>query len=246
MDKNSINKYLRKLGFEVHGVGYIQKMQKSSFKEDAFIKQKEITGTKVSCIFDIGANRGDTVMQYHNLFQSATIYAFEPFPDSYRIMAQKVKGLQNIVLVQKAIADKTGKSVLFVNNSVDTNSLLPSKTTGISSDKMVANKGQIEVDVYTIDQFCTDNSIDHIDILKLDIQGGELAALKGCTKMLAGKKIDLIYTETYFIQQYVGHPLFHEISGYLNQHDYHIQDLYDPYYGKGAIAWCDAIFLPGT
>ena len=246
MNKEIINKYCRKFGFEIHGTGYMQSIHKGIFKENAFTKQKDILEGNVSCIFDIGANRGDTVRHYRSLFPNAAIYAFEPFPGTFDIMVNNIKGLNKIYPFQKAMGEKNGKSVMYVNNSEDTNSLLPSHITGLSSDKQVANKGQIEVEVCTIDQFCTDNKISQIDILKLDIQGSELAAMKGCEKMLAEKKIKLIYTETFFVQQYLGNPLFHDICGFLHQHDYHIQDLYDPYYGKGSIAWCDTIFLPGA
>ena len=41
MNKNSINKFTRKFGFEIHGTGYIQSIKKSSFKEDS-LKFSEI------------------------------------------------------------------------------------------------------------------------------------------------------------------------------------------------------------
>lgn len=244
MTKEYLNKYFRKFGFEIHGSAYMQAIKKASFQDDAFDKQKELLNDDVSCILDIGANQGDVVLKYKLLFPSARIYAFEPYPDSYNRMICKVKEHKEIKTIQKAVGDKKVKSTLYVNNSVDTNSLLPSTVTGLSSDKMVATKGKIDVDVCTIDDFCNENSINKIDILKLDIQGGELAALKGCKKALTEKRIRLIYLEAYFVKQYVGHPLFHEVAAYLNQYGYRLQDLYNPFYGKGSIAWCDAIFLP--
>ena len=44
MNKAFINNITRKMGFEVHGNGFIQSIRKSSFKEDAFRKQQEILG----------------------------------------------------------------------------------------------------------------------------------------------------------------------------------------------------------
>jgi hypothetical protein len=131
-----------------------------------------------------------------------------------------------------------------VNTNVDTNSLLESIKMGLSSDKQVENKNQIEVDVWTIDDFCRDNNIEKIDILKLDIQGGELAALIGAEKLLKEKNIRLIYTEAFFRQQYADQPLLYDIAKYLERFGYHLQDIYSPIYGKGSITWCDAIFLP--
>ena len=104
--------------------------------------------------------------------------------------------------------------------------------------------GQTIINTETIDSFCSGHKIDKIDILKMDIQGAELMALMGAKKLFEGKKIDLIYTETYFRRQYNNQPLFYEISKFLADYGYYLQDVYSPIYGNGSIAWCDAIFLP--
>jgi len=244
MKKSLINKYLRKFGIELHGTGYMQSLQKSSFSEDAFDKQKEILGRNATVIFDIGANRGEVTLKYKSLFSSAAIYAFEPFSGSFGILQSRIQGLHNIHTFQKAISDSNGTFTFYVNKNIDTNSLLKSQKMGLNSDSEVRNISSIQVETITIDEFCVTNNIKEIDILKLDIQGGELAALKGAEKLLALKKIHLIYTEAYFKQQYEQQPLFFEIATFLQEHNYYLQDLYNPIYGKGSIAWCDAIFLP--
>jgi FkbM family methyltransferase len=241
--KSFINKICRRFGFEVHGTGYMQALQKSTFQEDAFNKQTEFIKS-ANIIFDIGANSGQISLQYNSLFPSAIIHAFEPFPDMYKTLCENTGQLHNISAHQVAVGEKKGKSIFFVNHNVDTNSLLEPQKIGLSSDKQVVNKDKIEVDVISIDEFCEANSVNQIDILKLDIQGGELAALEGAKKMLGAKNIKLIYTEAYFRKQYVGQPLFHDISSYLEQYGYFVQDIYNPIYGKGSIAWCDAVFLP--
>jgi FkbM family methyltransferase len=191
----------------------------------------------------VGANVGDIALRYNELFPNASICAFEPFPDSFELLKSNITGRVTIKPYQKAIAAVAGEQTFFVNYNADTNSLLPSQKMGLSSDKQVANKSEITVDVWTIDDFCKNENIEFIDILKLDIQGGELAALKGACNLLSKKKIGLIYTEAYFRQQYIDQPLFHDISKYLEQFGYFIQDIYSPIYGKGNLAWCDAIFL---
>ena len=243
MNKAFVNKFCSKFGFEIHGNGFIQSLQKSSFKDDAFIKQKEIAGSNASVIFDVGANVGDISLQYNTIFPKATVYAFEPFPDSFNALQQKMDGIKNVVLYQLAIGENEEKKKFYVNYNADTNSLLEPTKIGLSSDKQVANKSEIEVDVATIDKFCAKNNINQIDILKLDIQGGELAALKGAKDMLAANKITIIYTEAYLREQYVQQPLLFDIAIYLQQFGYAMQDIYNPIYGKGSLAWCDAIFI---
>lgn len=244
MDKNHLNGIFRKFGFEVHGNGYMQSIRKAEFKEDAFGVQARLMQGSVGTIFDVGANNGDTVLAYASLFPEAEIYAFEPFPDTYKGMVENIGNKAKLHPFEKAVSDQVGTSVFHVNNSVDTNSLLASKEMGLNSDRQVQNKGVIEVGTITIDNFCSEHKIRQIDILKLDIQGGELAALKGAESLLKQKKIRLIYSETYFRQQYVDQPLMYDIANYVNQFGYNLQDLYNPIYGNGSIAWCDVIFLP--
>ena len=58
-------------------------------------------------------------------------------------------------------------------------------------------KGYVEIDVQTqsIDNFCSKNNINCIDLLKLDTEGNEFNVLQGAEKFLSGNKIKVIYTE---------------------------------------------------
>ena len=244
MKKETINKILRRFGVELHGLGYIQSLKKSDFQENAFDVQQKLMLNAPNVIFDIGANRGDTAIKYSNLFPKATIFAFEPFEETFKKLKDNVKDYPNINIYNFAISDKIGETFFYSNKNEDTNSILPSSKIGLSSDEQVKTIGQTIINTDTIDAFCLSHKIDKIDILKMDIQGAELMALTGAKKILAEKKIDLIYTETYFRRQYNTQPLFHEISKFLADYGYYLQDVYAPIYGNGSIAWCDSIFLP--
>jgi FkbM family methyltransferase len=243
--KEILNKILRKFGAEVHGLGYLQSMQKTEFKSDAFSLQKEILhDKKIKTIFDAGANRGDVVAYYKDAFPEATIYAFEPFPDSFQILADRFSADKKVNCIQLAVTDKEGFLPFYVNNNVDTNSLLKSAKMGLSSDRQVENRSVINVMGTKLDEFCKQHDILEIDILKMDVQGGEFAVLKGAEDLLQGKRIKLLYLETYYLEQYENQPLFHDISKLLHGFGYYLQDIYHPIYGKGSIAWSDVIFLP--
>src|SRR5258706_1997858 len=53
------------------------------------------------------------------------------------------------------------------------------------------------VSVISLDDYCAQRAIDHIDMLKLDIEGGEYAALLGAESLLKRKAIKLIFLELY-------------------------------------------------
>ena len=242
--KRIINKYLRKFGVELHGLGYLQSLAKGEFTKDAFEVQKDLsTGKNIRTIFDVGANRGDVTGRYRELFPDAVIYAFEPFPLSFETLRDRYGRFASVRCEPVGLSDKEETRQFYVNRNVDTNSLLKPAKTGLSSDAQVANESVIDIRTTTIDIYCKANNIAQIDILKLDIQGGELAALKGAAGLLAEKRIGLIYSEVYFLEQYEAHPLFHEISRFLHSHGYYLQDIYSPIYGAGSLAWADAIFL---
>ena len=52
---------------------------------DSFTAQKALfDGSDCRVIFDVGAYVGKVTIIYRDLFPEATIYSFEPFPDSFR------------------------------------------------------------------------------------------------------------------------------------------------------------------
>ena len=243
MNKDRINRYLGKFGVELHGKGYLQSLAKGEFRQDSFIVQQEmLNDKKVKTIFDIGANRGDVTARYYSLFPDASIYAFEPFEASFTSFQHRYRDNKLVHPYQLAVASSGGTKTFYVNNSVDTNSLLKPQKAGIASDKQVENRSVINVQSVTLDSFCETNNIDRIDILKMDIQGGELDALKGAEGLLSRGQVKLIYSEVFFVEQYESQPLFHDISKYLFNYGYQLKDIYDPYYGNGCMAWADAIF----
>lgn len=241
--KNKLNNFLKPFNIQVHGLGYLQALAKGDFKKNEFDFFKEIFGNKELVIYDVGANRGSTIDSFLKIFPASKIIAFEPYPQLADEITAKHSGNRNVVIDNCGISNINGECLFYVNKSIDTSSFLISKLTGLNSDAQVKNLEQITVPVKTIEESLKEQKLYHINILKLDIQGSELNALQGAEKLLADKKIDLVYTEAYFIQQYVGQPLFPEIAAYLLNLGYALQDIYNPIYGKGKLAWCDAVFV---
>lgn len=243
--KQFINNILSKFGLELHGKNYISKLKSESVSKNPFNFQKEffqIKGVSPEIIFDLGANTGITINKYLNLFPKAILHAFEPTIELKEILENNFSLNKNVKLNYKAVSDKNGISIFYKNKVNDTNSLLPSAIIGASSDDACKNLYSYEVETITLDKYCSDNDIKCIDILKMDIQGAELHALKGATDLLKNKKIKLIYTELYFKEQYKNQPLFNEIYSFLKSYDFNLQDFYNPYYVDNELAWCDIIF----
>jgi FkbM family methyltransferase len=241
--KHTINRYLRRFNVELHGIGYLQSLAKGDFKKNEYDFFKHCFGNKPIVIFDVGANRGNTINAFFKTFPSAQIYAFEPIDELCQTIVGKFGNIPNLKLHCKGISDKEEEITFYVNKSLDTSSFLPSQKTGLNSDAQVKTVREIKVVVTTIEEIVVRENVSHIHILKLDIQGSELKALKGAASLLANQKIDIIYTEAYFIQQYKEQPLFYDIADFLKVHGYVLQDIYNPIYGQNKLAWCDAVFV---
>jgi FkbM family methyltransferase len=245
--KNKINKILRKFNIELHGLGYLQALGKNEFKnsENSFYLKVFNSNIKELRIFDVGANQGITISNFLTLFPNAYIHAFEPYELYSLELIEKFKINPKVNINAIGISDQIGEQIFNINKSIDTSSLLNSKKTGLNSDEQVKTLNKIKVQLTTIDDFMKNNNIEQINILKLDIQGSELNALVGAKIGLENKKIDIIFTEAYFIQQYENQPLFVDIVNYLSRFGYVIQDIYNPIYGMSKLAWCDVMFIRG-
>lgn len=204
----------------------------------------------VETIFDIGANIGQTVVKYTRFFPESRIYSFEPFPDSFQKLRRRFEENSLVEAVQFAISNKVSKRKFYVNQNSVTNSLLPTvddiEYVDYWCDKPndVRNITTIEVPVTTIDEFCKQNSIDELQIVKMDIEGGELMALEGATEKLNQEAISLIFTEVCFIPIFEGHSLFYEIWDFLSDYEYTLFNVYNLTYTKnGQLRSGDAIFI---
>lgn len=130
-------------------------------------------------MLDVGAYCCSFSLFHRALFQR--VYAFEPFPDNYRACLRNIAlsgAGDRVVAINAALADQPGLSRLFVATA-DTHSL-------------VASGGEsIEVRVETIDRALeTETAL--VSLIKLDIEGGEINALRGARAILDRDSPDLI------------------------------------------------------
>ncbi len=144
-----------------------------------------------------------------------------------------------------AIANTTGTREFYVNYPRESSSLLLcAKFARRYYPIDVKRKSKIEVSVTTIDDFCSDNAIYKIDILKMDIQGAELITLQGATEKLKQGLIAIIYTEVMFVPHYEGGPVFYEVCNFLSNYGYTLFDIYNNFHARnGQLSYGDAIFV---
>lgn len=138
-------------------------------------------------VFDVGANLGEwsfTVSRY--LDGRAKIFMFEPQPACRLRLEPMIE--MGAVLTQAAVGETDGEAILFTpdpNGTGGNASLHRRRDTYFSQGKFATMK----VNVVTIDRFMEMQCLTKIDFLKMDIEGNELAALRGAKKAMQQKAI---------------------------------------------------------
>lgn len=234
--KNFIKRLLEKYGIRLNFI-------KNLWYLNSFQIVKNLTTKQNPIIFDIGACDGSSIFQFKKLFPESIIYSFEPYPDTYGHLAKFSEKYSDVYHYNFALSNNNGIMNFFVNKSKATNSLLKPIITNSFVDEHTVPEENIKVVTKTLDTFLAENKINEIDILKIDVQGGELLVFEGAKETLKNKKVKIIYAEIWFIEGYKGQPLYHDIASYLATFGYFPFGIYNMHYRKdGHFIWGDSIF----
>jgi FkbM family methyltransferase len=222
----------------------VRRYRPSAF--DGFAAQRFLlreTGCRV--VFDVGAYEGEVTAAYADAFPKATVHAFEPFPPTYELLSSRLQANSNIRLVNAAVSSRKGEAIFHVNKHASTNSLLPRPATGRRYySQNGAASHTITVPTITLDEYCSERQFPAPDILKLDIQGNELEALRGAEQLLGSGDVSLIYTEVMFVPHYEGGVLFNTLCLHLLERGYTLFNLYDLHWASiGQLRFGDALFV---
>lgn len=122
---------------------------------------------------DVGANIGYfTLIASKLVGESGHVYAFEPNPSSFAILKRNVEenGLHNVTIEQKAVTNLSGREEFWSDKG---NSYAWKKERARTA---------FSADCVSLDEYFQGR---HIDLMKMDIDGGETKALEGGSKTLS-------------------------------------------------------------
>ena len=160
---------------------------------NSFSKPAAERSRNMPVIFDVGSNIGDYAKLLRQYHPTAAIHCFEPNPTTFAVLQKNLPAEQN--LNNLGLSNAPGELKLFFqkDNSTSVQATLdPEILKNIAGSK---DLHAVVVQLKTIDQYCTEKGITHIDFLKIDTEGFELEALQGATELLHAKKIRCIQFE---------------------------------------------------
>lgn len=125
-------------------------------------------------MIDVGAHTGSSLVPYAQA--GWTVFAFEPDPANRikldTVMRANPSQFKHVTVSDKAVSDRVEDGVAFFASD---------ESTGISSLSAFRDTHQevAQISTTTLDTVREDHGIDHIDFLKIDVEGHEMAVLKG-------------------------------------------------------------------
>ncbi|MCX6815400.1 MAG: FkbM family methyltransferase [Candidatus Aenigmarchaeota archaeon] len=148
---------------------------------------------KLGSVFvDIGAHVGYFTLRAAKLVgPSGRVYAFEPAPQNHELLQKNVKinNYKNVMIEKACITSKTGSTDFFLSGD-----------SGTHSTKFKSSK-KMRVKCFRLDDFCNKNRVKKIDLIKIDVKGGEYEAFRGMKNIIRRNKNIRLIAE--FVPSYV-------------------------------------------
>lgn len=188
------------------------------------------------CVFDIGANIGQSTAVFSTEFASGKIYSFEPVPKTYESLLLNTRGDARIKTFNLGFGSSDHSAAIHVGSD--------SKVSSIKFQREGDQKSNIEV--RSLASFCAEHGVDRIHFAKIDTEGYELEVLQGAEPLLKEQRIDALYIETcpnlgsdYFVPI---NKLLEKFSGF----GYELYGLYEqqPHWGgRKSLLYFNALFV---
>jgi FkbM family methyltransferase len=164
-----------------------------------YLKDQSLT------IFDVGANKGQSIKFFTQVFDNPKIYAFEPSRKTFGFLQKYVDHLESneISIYQIGLGDK--EQIMNFHESIlcETSTFaLPDQTSEYLKRKnrvlfqsVESAFTSIPTRVTTIDAFLNENKVERIDVLKIDVEGFELQVLRGAQQTLRDGRVKIVQFE---------------------------------------------------
>jgi FkbM family methyltransferase len=207
---------------------------------DLLLEDLKKRGLNCHTILDVGANMTSWSRMARKIFPSANFCLIEPQIEMKEQLDFFCKEFENSIYFLAGAGAKKDVLTLTVWDDLTGSSFLP------KPDDNLKNIGkQREIEILTIDDLIDSSSIKMPELIKLDIQGFELEALKGAKKTFGHTEVYILEVSLFSFSDVPGMPIFSEIIKFMMERDYVVYDF--PGFLRrpldGALGQCDICFV---
>lgn len=149
---------------------------------------------KGTAVLDIGANFGQMTIEFSKLAgNGGKIYSFEAQEYVFKFLEKNIKNnhLTNVVPIQKAVWDKEGETLNFLDLELNCGAMYSGNSVTGNSNNTKAVK------TITIDSL---NIQEKISFMKVDIEGADIFALRGARETIMKNRMPIIFEYTQHMQ----------------------------------------------
>lgn len=163
--------------------------------ESAMLEQiRTIVKTSSPIMFDVGANKGEFARHILEVWKgkSFQLYAFEPSQKTFGMLKAAVTESSSVHLINAGLGERPETVELYFDR--EGSGLASVYPRDLSYHHIEFSKHET-IELTTLDMFCQQENIQAIDFLKLDVEGHELAVLKGGKRMFEEGRIEVVQFE---------------------------------------------------
>jgi FkbM family methyltransferase len=148
-------------------------------------------------ILDIGANIGYTASLFAQAADAdGTVYAFEPEPFNFRLLQSTVRDRRlqgRVVPIQSAVGERSGEIELWINDHHHADHRIATDNLRASSK---GPEEYVTIPITSVDEFATQSVAGRpICLIKIDVQGYELAVCRGMAATVAQQRRTVVAIE---------------------------------------------------
>jgi len=198
---------------------------------------------KEPIIFDVGAWHGHVSLMFRKIFPRSTVYAFEPFEESFKILKANTASDRSIKTFNFGLSNQEGIFTFHSNAMSGTNSLLATDESQTWGKRYLETKEIIQAQFKTLDSVVETMGVSRIDLLKMDVQGAEPLVIEGASGACIQGIIRVIYSEIITLPTYRGQKRFDEALASLYNGGFDLYNIYNMgITNEGRLHQVDVIF----
>jgi len=149
---------------------------------------------KDSMVIDCGANVGNITKKF--AATGATVHAFEPDPIAFSILKKRFQSFPNVILHNQGVWDKETDLNFFSHKNQSEEPAYTVSSSIIINKKNIDREKKREIHVIDLCDFIVKLG-KKINLIKLDIEGAEIAILKKILEKETYKLFDQMFVETH-------------------------------------------------
>ena len=145
-------------------------------------------------VLEAGAHEGFDTFGLSTIWPDGKVYSFEPVPNLFKELKDRVSNKRNVKIYNVALGEVTKTMRMYISSGDSSgSSSLMKPTEHLQIYPGVEFKTTLDVAMTSLNDWSQQEEVARIDLMWLDMQGYEMNALKGASRLL--DNVSVIYTE---------------------------------------------------